>query len=236
MMIPADFSLFHAIAMLVILLCWLSYSRLFKMIGKTTISQQLWLVRNQWVHEITQRQGKPFDAIMLGHIVHSVAFFGSATLILLAGIFSIFASLESIHMTLSGLHFIKNTSLELFAIQYIFLASILTICFFSFTYALRKLIYAIALIGALPETPVENEKLEALIENTTEVLSEALKSFNFGIRGFYYAIAAMGLFVSPFTCLAATLIFTILLVYRQSGSKTSRAIQKYISVSNGQVK
>ena len=36
------------------------------------------------------------------------------------------------------------------------LALVVALCFFSFTYALRKLIYTIALLGALPDVAPEN--------------------------------------------------------------------------------
>ena len=233
-MTPEDFSLIHAAAVVCLLVCWFSYSLIFRLLGKESLNDRLAMVRKQWMKEISHREGKPFDAIMLGHIVHSVAFFGSATLIVLAGIFSIIAGLEALHATVTRLHFIANTSLELFAVEYALVASVLTLSFFSFTYALRKLIYAIALIGALPDKPDNDAKFEALIENTTTVLTEALKTFNFGIRGYYYAIAAMFLFVSPYACIVASLVITIALVYRQIGSKTSTAIVDYIELSKKQ--
>jgi uncharacterized membrane protein len=230
-MTPSDLSATHAIAIALVLILWFAYGAIFKLLGKGSLNAQLAIVRRQWINQIPQREGKPFDAILLGHIVHSVAFFGSATLIVLAGVFSIIVNLESIHGTLTRLHFVSNVSLELFAIEYALIALVLTICFFSFTYALRKLVYAIALIGALPDHCNDRERLDCLIDDATTVLSEALKTFNFGIRGYYYAIAGLFLFISPLACIITCCIVTAILIYRQIGSNTSRAITSYIKAS-----
>jgi len=233
-MFPVDFSLPHAIAMSLLLVCWFAYPMLFKLIGQETINSKLVSVRRQWLMQITHQGRSPFDSILLGHIVHSVAFFGSATLIVLAGLFSIVINLDGIHSTMTGLQFINNISIGLFSMNFALMAVVITISFFSFVYALRKLVYAIALIGALPVVTGDQAnnyapvRLQALIEDTTTVLTESLKTFNFGIRGYYYAIAAMFLFVSPVACIAVTLIVTVTLVYRQLSTRTASSISHYV--------
>lgn len=233
-MLPNDFSLPHIVAMALLLISWFAYSTIFKLIGKQTINNQLKAVRREWIKQITMHGRSPFDAIMVGHIVHSVAFFGSATLIVLAGLFSIVINLDSIHGTMAGLHFIESLSIELFSANFALLAVVLTISFFSFIYALRKLVYAIAMIGALPVVKGSNkvdyaeDNLQQLIDDTTTVMTESLKTFNFGIRGYYYAIAAMFLFVSPYACIVITLSATAILIYRQMNTTTAQSINQYI--------
>ena len=56
---------------------------------------------------------------------------------------------------------------------------------------------------------------------------DALKTFNFGIRGYYYFVAVLCLFVSPWASLAMTSVMTTVLVYRQVASITSAAIRRY---------
>jgi uncharacterized membrane protein len=65
------------------------------------------------------------------------------------------------------------------------------------------------------------------------VLTEAVRSINTGIRGFYYAIAALFLFAGPYAAIAATLAITALLYYRQLFSPTAVAIAKYVDVLKG---
>jgi uncharacterized membrane protein len=233
-MLPADFSLPHLLAMSLLLLSWFSYPVIFKIMGKETINSKLLSVRRQWLKQVTEQGRSPFDSILIGHIVHSVAFFGSATLIVIAGLFSIVMNLDSIHSTMTGLYFIDSISIELFTINFSLLALVLTISFFAFVYALRKLVYSIALIGALPVSEGAdmdaNNNLNILIEATTMVITESLKTFNFGIRGYYYAIAAIFLFVSPLMCILATLFVTGVLIYRQMHTSTAHAISNYVNV------
>ncbi len=226
-MIPEDLTPIHLIAILFIFFSWLAYPLILRLIGVDPLNTQLSLARRTWVQQMASRSGNPFDAIMLGHVVHSVAFFGSATLIVLAGIFTVFVKLEDIHTAVIEFDFIQQTSKELFIFNYVILTAVLTICFFSFTYTIRKLLYSLALIGALPEQPDSQEQLDELIYSTTTVITESLKTFNFGIRGYYYAIACIALFVSPVFCLVTTLLITATLIYRQMSTPTSKAIKKY---------
>ena len=235
-MLPTDLNLPYAFAMLFLLGAWFSYPLVFKLLNRTTINTQLTAVRRTWIRQITLHERSPFDAILMGHIVHSVAFFGSATLIVLAGLFSVIMNLETIYNTMVNLHFITPTSIELFSLIFALLSVVLTISFFSFVYALRKLVYSIALIGALPVTTGpkavdEPAHLDDLIDGTTMVMTEALKTFNFGIRGYYYAIAAMFLFASPLACIAATFIATVILIYRQLSTNTASSIGVYVESS-----
>lgn len=230
-MLPSDFELPHIVAMCLLLLSWFSYSRVLRTFARGSLNSQLAVVRLNWVTAITKRETKPFDAILLGHIINSIAFFGSATLIVLAGMITAFAGMKTLHATMSELHFVATTSLELFALQLGFLAFILALCFFSFTYALRKLIYVITLTGALPDKQDTRPEHETMIAALTDVLSEAVKTFNFGIRGYYYAIAAIFLFISPYMCIAASIIATTILIYRQLGTPTARAIQAYVDAA-----
>jgi len=81
----------------------------------------------------------------------------------LAGIISTFAGIKTIHNTVSDLHFIAPTSIELLALQVGFVTFVLGLCFFSFTYALRKLIYTISLIGALPDSNDASQAHEEMV-------------------------------------------------------------------------
>lgn len=225
---PIDFTTTHLIAIVLIFACWTMYPYIIKMIGIGPLNSVLLIARRKWVNEMANRSGNPFDAIMIGHIVNSVAFFGSATMIVLAGLFSIALNIQSIFETVSKIAIFSQHSIELFVLIYALLSGVITTCFFSFTYALRKLLYSIALIGALPQEPGADDSYDELIEDTTVVLTESLKTFNFGIRGYYYAIATLFLFISPMACIAATLIITSVLIYRQVATKTSRAIHHYV--------
>ncbi len=229
--LPSDFSIAHAIAIILLLVCWLSYGHLLRIFGRGSLNSQLAVVRRYWMASATRRAAKPFDAVLLGNLMNSIAFFGSATMIVLAGVLTLFTDIQGIHITFSQLKFVQATTLELFALQIGFLAFVLALCFLAYIYALRKLIYTTSLLGALPDISENCPTHDDMVDAITMVLSEAIRTLNFGIRGYYYSIAAVCLLISPSLCISATLIATAVLFYRQLMTPTARAIQKYVEAA-----
>jgi uncharacterized membrane protein len=70
-----------------------------------------------------------------------------------------------------------------------------------------------------------------MVRSASVVLTEALKTFNFGIRGYYYFVAALGLFISPYLCVGLTFFVTAVLLYRQIATTTSSAIKDYVAAA-----
>jgi uncharacterized membrane protein len=231
--LPQDFDLTHAAAIVLILALWGFYTPILGMLGRGSLNSQLHAVRMRWlkVHQSTDREHRVFDAILLGHISNSISYFGSGTLLVLAGLVGALANVNSVFNLTRGLAFIDHTmSLQLFTLCVFLLAAILAQCFFSFTYALRKMAYTFAMLGGLQSTRADSVEARVMGEQSAVVLTEAVRSINTGIRGYYYAVAAMFLFAGPYACIAATLAITTLLYYRQLFSPTAAAIAKYVDV------
>ena len=93
--------------------------------------------------------------------------------------------------------------------------------------------YTFAMLGGLPATKADSEQARIMGEQSAVVLTEAVRSINTGIRGYYYAVAAIFLFAGPYACIAATLTITALLYYRQLFSPTATAIAKYVDALKG---
>lgn len=227
----ADFTLLDTIAVVLIGICWFGYSYALNLMGSGSLNSQLSTVRTHWVTAMTQRTIRPFDAILIGHITNAIAFFGSATLLVLAGVISIFTIIVDVHQIISRIGFVQRTSLELFELKVAFVGLTLAICFFSFTYSLRKLVYLIALVGALPHEDDRINTTPAMITSTATVMTEAIRTFNLGIRGYYYAIAALCWIASPVASIVATLVVTFTLFYRQLSTPTSQAIANYVEAA-----
>lgn len=231
--LPAGFGLAHAAAIVLILALWGFYTPILGLLGRGSLNSQLHSVRLRWfeVHQDTEREHRVFDAIMLGHISNSISYFGSGTLLVLAGLVGALANVNNVYLLTRGLAFVDHTmSQELFTLCVFLLTAILAQCFFSFTYALRKMAYTFAMLGGLQATKADTPQARVMGEQSAVVLTEAVRSINTGIRGYYYAVAAMFLFAGPWICIAATLVITALLYYRQLFSPTAVAIAKYVDV------
>lgn len=227
---PADVTPLHFAAIAVLFTAWGLYSPLLSRFARGTLNVQLDVVRRRWMAIAVTRQLRVPDAVIIGHIIHAVAFFGSATLIVMAGLIGAVVNLRAVHEAVTGLPFVAHMSIELFAIKLATVALVLVISFFSYTYALRKLNYVLALLGGLPEADAAptTPGLAVMVDSTAAVLTEAMKSFNTGIRGYYFAIAALFLFAGPVASILATTAVMALLVWRQTATRTAHAIGTYV--------
>lgn len=229
--LPRDVGLPHGIAVVLIFGLWALYTPLLRLLGRGSLNSQLHVVRLRWLemHQDIDREHRVFDAILLGHISNSVSYFGSGTLLVLAGLVGALANVNNVFLLTRGLKFVDQAmSLELFTLYFALLTLIMVLCFFAFTYALRKMAYTFAMLGGLQATPAETEQSRIMGEQAAVVLTEAVRSINNGIRGFYYAIAALFLFAGAYAAIVATLAVTALLFYRQLFSPTAVAIARYV--------
>ncbi len=230
MKLPPDITLLHIIAIGMIAVAWSGYSTFLSIFGKGSLNAQLSTVRKRWMDTSMSRELRMPDAVLLGHMINSVAFFGSATLIVLAGLLGVAANIKKVHSVVAELPFVVSTSVELFSFNLAIVGIILAVAFFLFTYALRKLIYTSAMLGGLPENPPPGARRDGLVETTAIVLTEAVKSFNSGIRGYYFAVAGLVLFIGPAQSIATTVLVIILLMWRQMSTRTARAIGRYVEL------
>jgi uncharacterized membrane protein len=227
---PADLDIWRFIAIALIFAMWAGYGPILKTFGHGTLNSQLHGVRVKWMRMVlnSKRENRVFDGILLGHISSQVSFFGSATLIVLAGLVGTLAGIHRVHATLAEMPTFPQTSLELFTIHFATLTVIMAFAFFSFTYSLRKLAYTLAMIGALPEAPSDDVHSQTMIDQTATVLTDAVKSLNNGIRGFYFAVAALFLFAGPVVSIVLTLTISVVLYWRQGLSTVALAIERYV--------
>jgi uncharacterized membrane protein len=232
---PPDLDPPKLAAIALIFLAWGLYGPILGLIGRGTLNLQLHDVRRNWMNMLvkTARDHRVLDGILLGHIMNSTSFFGSATLLVLAGLMGTLVNVSSLHGLVSGLKFVTPLSQELSALYLAVIITALTISFFSFVYALRKLAYTLAMIGGLGPAPGDDAKSQIMEAETATVLTEAVKSLNNGIRGYYFAFASLFLFVGPYACMAVTLLMAGILYYRQAFSPTARAIGRYVDAMKG---
>ena len=234
--LPWDFDFKHLFAVALVFIMWWLYTPVLTLLGHGTLNAQLHAVRLKWMqmHTHARRQDRVYDAIILGQISSAMSYFGSATMIVLAGFVGTLASINHVHASLTQMAFFPPISLGLFSIYFGGLTIIMAICFFSFTYGLRKMAYTLALIGGLDDAPADTPQAQVMAAQTAIVLTEAVKSMNNGIRGYYFAVAGLFLFFGPMISITATLGFALLLYFRQGLSKEALAIERYVKAMNNE--
>jgi uncharacterized membrane protein len=233
-MLPNDLDAPRLLALILIFAMWMLYGPILRYFGHGTLNAQLHVVRLRWMRMLLEshRENRVFDGILMGQLSGSMSFFGSATLIVLAGLVGTLASINRVYESVNGIPFLPPITLQLFTIYFAAITFIVIVSFFSFAYALRKLGYTIALIGGLMEAKVSNSHSQVMVSQTALVLTEAVKSMNTGIRGYYFAVGALFLFVGPWASIAMTLAIAGVLLYRQGFSPEALAIERYVQAMN----
>jgi uncharacterized membrane protein len=232
--LPYDLDLPRFLAPLAILALWLLYGPILNVLGRGTLNAQLHVVRLRWMRMMqnSPRADRVFDAILLGQLSNSMSFFGSGTLLVVAGLMGGFTAIGGLHSRLTQLAFFPPISLGLFTAYFGVVTLIMVISFFSFVYGLRRLAYTTALVGGLTATDGQSSHAQVMIAQTAMVLTEAVKSLNHGIRGFYFAIAALFLFAGPGVAVLVAVFIAGILMYRQGFSPEALAIERYVEAMN----
>ena len=228
--LPSDFDTLHILALVMVFAMWWLYTPILNLLGRGTLNAQLHVVRLKWMKMLihSRREHRTFDGIILGQISSAMSYFGSATLIVLVGFVGTLASINHVYASLMEMAFFPPISLGLFTVYFGAITVIIARCFFSFTYGLRKLAYTLAMVGGLDEAPGDTPQAKVMMAQTATVLTEAVKSMNSGIRGYYFAVAGFMLFAGPMISIFATLAMSFMLYYRQGLSKEALAIDRYV--------
>ena len=110
-MLPTDLDLPRILAIALIFAMWGLYGPILSALGRGTLNAQLHVRMLLQTH----RDHRTVDALMMGHISNSMAFFGSATLLVLAGLLGTLANISRLYAAVMEIKFIPIMSLELFS-------------------------------------------------------------------------------------------------------------------------
>jgi uncharacterized membrane protein len=187
------------------------------------LNQHMGLVRDAWMAAMLKRDERVIDAILIGHLIHSVTFFASTTMLLVAALVGILAAVNQAFEAVMGLSFTIKTTKPLFELKLVLLTAIFVYAFFKFTWSLRQYNYACALVGATPAGPARAR----LSEPAGRVLTLAVVNFNGGLRAYYFALAVLSWLVHPVLFMFVSAWMLLVLLRRQLRSRTVKAIRAF---------
>jgi uncharacterized membrane protein len=210
-------------------LLWWGYGWLTDRRNRTPVSlnQHMLRIRIRWMTNMLYRDNRVMDSMLIGHLIHSVSFFASTTVLVLAGLLGVLASAEASHQKVMELGFTMHTDRYLFELKLVLLLGIFVYSFFCFTWAVRQFNYTIALVGAAPLEPGDEANITA--KAAAKMMTLAIISFNRGLRGYYYAFASLGWLVHPAVFIGLVTLVTFVLWRRQFRSAAFDAIARYSS-------
>ncbi|MEW5963425.1 MAG: DUF599 domain-containing protein [Pseudomonadota bacterium] len=187
-----------------------------------------WAMQHQrvaWMLNMSRRDNRTVDAILLGGLSHGNAFFASTSAIAIGGLSAILASGDKAQALLERIPYVAKSPAYLWEIKVILLMAVFVYAFFKFAWAFRLSHYTAIMIGA---TPLDDEPDEAArrdhAERTAELLGIAAEHANRGLRSYYYAFATMAWFFHPVLFIAATTWVVAILARRDFFSRSRNIV------------
>lgn len=216
---------FDWIALSLFFLCWLGYAPFLGLIARRggSLNHDMVHIRQAWMAAMTHREMKLVDSQLMGHSINSASFFASTNLLLIAAVGGILFGGEG---ALRGFAAVgaENVPLKLLEAKLALVLVCLARGFLDFIWALRQMNYTLGLIGAAPELHHKTDR-KAFGEAAAALLNPALSSFNQGVRGYYFALAAAAWLFGPLWLAAGAASAFGLLLWRQEASPAAHAVR-----------
>jgi uncharacterized membrane protein len=229
-------SIYDIFALLTFFLSWSGYTWFSRHKAKSTdcIARSLHRHRIHWMYEVITREVRVSEAALLSNLERNIAFFASSTLLILAGLLTLFAKINTLEGVISSMPYADHASHLVIQLKLSLLTFIFVLSFFQFTLSMRQYGFVNVMIGAAPiDISGENENLKAYAKQMATVQDQAAHSYNYGLRSYYFALAAMCWFFHPFLFAFMSIWVVYTLYTREFNSKTVRAItagQKYLTL------
>ncbi len=213
---------------------WVGYAYFAKAMAKRThcLASVLHLHRIDWMRCLLRRDQRVSDAALLSNIERNVNFFASTTILVLAGILTLITNATHVFESISHIPFQAISSENEFLFKLICMVGIFVYAFFTFTWSLRQFNMASTLVGAAPlhtDLAGKDEEREKYAIFAGKIIDQAGHSYNYGLRSYYFSLAALSWFIDPWLCMGATSLVVGVLYQREFHSKTLRTLVKGLS-------
>ncbi|WP_206486350.1 DUF599 domain-containing protein [Thalassotalea sp. G2M2-11] len=231
-----EFPLLNIVALACFIACWMGYTEFARRKAKTTncIARCLHQHRIHWMYEVVTRDIKVGEAALLANLERNIAFFASSTLLVLAGVLTLFAQVEKLEAVIASIPFTETPYHGVVQFKLGVLACIFVLAFFQFTWSMRQYGFVNVMVGAAPiGDPNKNDNLKKYAKQMAIVQDQAAHSYNYGLRSYYFSMAAICWFFHPALLIIASMIVVYTLFIREFKSKSVKAItvgQELLSV------
>ena len=157
------------------------------------------------------------DGVVIQSLSTSPSFFASTTILIIGGLLAVLGG-DKANELVRDLPFAARTTALIFDMKLILLLGIFVYTFFRFTWSMRQYTFGALLVAAAPEAArflEEGLSRDAFADKAGRVVGLAAETFNDGLRGYYFAFAAIGWFLSPFVFMAASVGVVYILYQRE---------------------
>lgn len=220
-----------------LLLCWISYSLFAKRQAKSvaSLSSVLHVHRINWMRRLLQREIRVSDATLVANLERNVTFFASSCVLILAGLLAALTATEQLQGVVSRMTFTEYTSATAIELKLATLIAIFIYAFFTFTWSMRQYGFASVVIGAAPmpeEQDVTAAERRSVAIYGAKIIDQASHSYNYGLRAFYFSLAVVTWFVSPWFLIGSATLVVGILYEREFLSKSLEALKEIENIGD----
>ncbi len=178
------------------------------------------------MQEMLTRENRIVDTTISASLQNGTAFFASTSLFALGASLALLRSSSEFLLIFSDLPLGVVPSKAMWDIKVIGLAVIFAYAFFKFAWSYRLFNYCAILIGATPMRPKADDlEAQAAAARAAAMNIVAGRHFNRGQRAFFFALAYLGWFISPWVFMITTGAALFAMWRRQFASDALLAIK-----------
>jgi uncharacterized membrane protein len=227
-MIQLPLTVLDYVALAWFLLGWFGYQRFAAYAasqGRPSLMSVMGKYREDWWHGTIRRELRIVDATIITNLSNSATFFASTTLLILGGLLALLGTSDRAIAIVSDLPFSVETHELMWEYKIFLLLSIFVYAFFKFTWSLRQQNFCSVLLGAAPEPHTDPEKLEDFVVRSAKLASAASDTFNYGLRAYYFGLAALTWFLNSWVFIAVTAFVIAILYHREFRSGALKVLR-----------
>ena len=181
---------------------WIGYARFAKRRAMTqpSVLASTNRVRHHWMLQTTRREVRVVDAVVMQSLSTSPSFFASTTILIIGGLLAALGTSEKASELVRDLPFTTQTSTLVFDLKLVLLRRLRLrlLPFHLVDAAIHLRRDAGRRSAGAEQTPSAAEtQRNAFADRAGRIVSLAAETFNDGLRGYYFAFAAIGWFFSP---------------------------------------
>lgn len=217
-MIKLPFTVLDYVAIVWFLGSWFSYQRFTAWAagkGRPSLMSIMGGYRQDWWQGLVSRELRIVDAAILTSLANSAAFFASTTLLILGGLIALLGTSDRVMAIVSDLPFSSQTGEVMWEYKIFLLLAIFVYAFFKFTWSLRQHNFCSVLVGAAPSRHTDPDELARFVASSAHLASSASNTFNYGLRAYYFGLAALAWFLNSWVFMAVTTLVVAILYYRE---------------------
>ncbi|WCS28058.1 DUF599 domain-containing protein [Methylobacterium sp. NMS14P] len=224
----AAFSHLDLAALLYFILAWIAYGlSVGRLRGRmVSLSQIMNGHRANWARQVIGRDNRVVDTQINASLQNGTAFFASTSLIALGSVLTLSRSGDDVLNLFATLPFGTVANRLTWELKVAGLALIFVYAFFKFAWAYRLFNYTAILLGAVPHKGSGTSETEMLraVRRLAAMNVSAGRHFARGQRAFFFALAYLGWFISPYVLFVSTTAVVIIMWRRQFASEIRKAL------------